>query len=91
MMYLSVYQSICDEIKKETDLGKKLVASKRPRALNNKDDGLDDPFCEAEYSAAHFDQHLVMELVGCLIKQGAGDARFILLEGLCNNSRLADA
>lgn len=64
MLYMSVYQLIKQEICAETELGRALVASKRQKVLDFGAVAKDvDPFEEAEYSAVHFDQTLVMQLV----------------------------
>lgn len=45
---------------------------------------------EAEYSAAHFDLDLVIELLKYTIQQVRNPTqRFVILEGLCNANRLA--
>ena len=44
----------------------------------------------ALYSAVHFDVHLVMELLAQTIAERRTCRRFILLEGLCNSTKLAD-
>jgi len=57
MLYMSVYQLIKNEICAETELGRALGQSKREKAMDfggaNAD--LEDPFCEADYSAVHYD------------------------------------
>ena len=89
MLYLSVYQLIRREILAETDLGRALLHSKREKAL---DFGplakAHDPYQEREYSAVHFDQTLVMQLVQRRIAETRTNQRFILLEGFCNSSKL---
>lgn len=89
MLYLSVYQLIRSEILAETDLGRALAASKRDKKLNFQTPlRTEDPFEEDKYSAAHFDQTLVMQLVQSKIAENRTSQRFILLEGLCNSSKL---
>jgi len=45
---------------------------------------------EADYSAAHFDLELVIEVLKHTVTQVRQPAqRLVLLEGLCNSSRLA--
>jgi hypothetical protein len=47
-----------------------------------------DPHDEQQFSAVHFDLHLVMELIQHTIAQRRTNQRFILLEGLCNSGKL---
>lgn len=47
-----------------------------------------DPFAEADFSAVHFDQTLVMQLVQQKIAAYRTNQKFILLEGFCNSSKL---
>lgn len=62
MIYVSVYQLIRQHISEGTAFGKRLQATKKPRAivLNTQ---TKDEFDEAEFSAAHFDLPLVVELI----------------------------
>jgi len=48
-----------------------------------------DAHDEMQYSAVHFDVHLVMELLQQTIAERRTCQRFILLEGLCNSNKLA--
>ena len=90
MLYLSVYQLIRKEILAETDLGVALKNSKREKELDfGHVTKQVDPFQEAEYSAVHFDQTLVMQLVQRKIAESRTNQRFILLEGFCNTNKLA--
>jgi hypothetical protein len=89
MIYLSVYQLLRQHISEGTPLGQRLLATKKPRAivLNTQ---TKDEFDEAEYSAAHFDLSLVLEVVRHTLQQVRTPAhRFVLIEGLCNAGRLA--
>lgn len=61
MLYMSVYQLIKQEICAETALGRALLSSKRQKGMDFGPVAKDvDPFEEAEYSAVHFDQTLIM-------------------------------
>ena len=89
MVYLSAYQVIRQHIEDGTAFGKRLLATKKPRDIIQQTVTKDE-FCELEYSAAHFDLALVIELLRHTIAQvRVPSQRFVLLEGLCNNSRLA--
>ena len=62
-LYISVYQLIRQHIQERTDMGKALLACKKPKALNDSvryADGAEDEFEEQEYSAAHFDLKMVL-------------------------------
>jgi len=87
MLYLSVYQLIKQHITEGTSMGKALLASKKPKMLMNPP-GIKDEFNEAEYSAAHFDLHLVAQLVKQTIQERRTNQKYILLEGLCNSGKL---
>jgi len=93
MLYISVYQLIRQHIQESTAWGKKLVAAKRPKALNDAvrlGEGLDDEYEEAEYSAAHFDMKVVLELLAATMMEKRTNQNFVLLEGLCNQKKLED-
>lgn len=62
MLYLSAYQIIKQHIEGQTEYGKKLLASKRDKNIQLTTQ-VRDEFNEAEFSAAHFDQALVMDLL----------------------------
>lgn len=90
-MYLSVYQLIKGHIEQGTEWGKKLVASKKSKALSivNQMQGKDE-FMEEDFSAAHFDLAMVVELVCHTITQQRRPYQsFILLEGLSNSGHLS--
>lgn len=90
-MYLSVYQLIKQHIEQGTAFGKLLIAAKKTKNLNLGAalDGQKDEFAEEDYSAAHFDLDLVVELVcNTIAQQRRPYQTFILLEGLCNSARL---
>ena len=63
MLYMSVYQLICKEIKADTDLGRALAQSKREKQLDLGAAEMEDSFNEGDFSAVHYDQTLVMQLV----------------------------
>jgi len=48
-----------------------------------------DEFSEAEFSAVHYDQQLVMQLLRETITEKRTNQKFVLLEGLCNKEKLA--
>ena len=87
MLYISAYQLIKNHICGNTELGQRLKSCrKQVELVNNSDDSLG----ECEFNPAHFDLHLVMEVIADCISKSRTDQQFILLEGLCNNSRLAE-
>jgi hypothetical protein len=89
MVYLSAYQVIRQHIEESTDYGKRLLATKKPRDIVLQTQTKDE-FSELEYSAAHFDLELVVEILRHTVAQVRSPSqRFVLLEGLCNASRLA--
>lgn len=87
MIYLSVYQLIRQHIEQDTDMGRKLLASKQVKELelNN---NVKDEFGESEYSSVHYKLSLVMELIQQTIREKRTNQKYILLEGLCNNRKL---
>jgi hypothetical protein len=92
MLYLSVPQLIGENIKNNTKLGQKLLASKQEKPLIEAFNsiGIVDPHNEAEFSGAHFDTSLVMEVIQSTVAQRRTDQSFILLEGVCNSGKLAN-
>lgn len=50
-----------------------------------------DEFNEAEFSAVHFNQKLVMELIDHTITMNRTNQKYIILEGLCNSPKLTQA
>ena len=86
MLYMSVYQLIKKEIEANTDIGQALNASKKLKAVSL--DANKDEFEEAKYSPVHFSMPLVMDLVTQTIAANRTNQKFILLEGLCNSSKL---
>jgi hypothetical protein len=47
-----------------------------------------DEFEEAQYSPVHFEISVVMQLLRHTIKEKRTNQKFVLLEGLCNSSKL---
>lgn len=91
MVYLSVYQLIKQHIEENTDFGKRLVATKKPKDIYLQTAQTKDEFGEHEYSAAHFDLDLVIDLLKyTLARVRTPTQRIVLIEGMCNSSRLAD-
>lgn len=62
MIYLSVYQLIKQHIEDDTEMGRKLVASKQKKELELITN-VKDEFGEEEYSSVHYNLQLVMDLV----------------------------
>lgn len=72
-------------------MGKALLASKKPKQLNDNArsaDGAEDEFEENEYSAAHFDLNLVLKMLSETLIEKRTSQQYILLEGLCNGKKL---
>ena len=91
MVYLSVYQLIKQHIEENTDFGKRLVATKKPKDIYLQTAQAKDEFGEHEYSAAHFDLDLVIDLLKyTLARVRTPTQKIVLIEGMCNSSRLAD-
>lgn len=71
--------------------GKKLEACRKARDLSAAvvmAEGIKDEFDEAQYSAVHFDFKCVIDLINCTISQKRTSQEYILLEGLCNNTKM---
>jgi adenylate kinase family enzyme len=62
MVYLSAYQVIRQHIEDKTEFGRRLLATKKPKEIVLHTQTKDE-FAELEYSAAHFDLELVVELL----------------------------
>jgi hypothetical protein len=92
MLYLSVPQLIGENIKNNTKLGQKLAASKQEKPLIEAFNsiGIVDPHNEAEFSGAHFDPSVVMEVIQQTVSERRSDQSFILLEGVCNSGKLSN-
>ncbi len=63
MMYISVFQLIKKEIEGNTEFGKRLLSTKKTKPLASGEYAGKDEQTEEEYSAAHFDLDLVVELI----------------------------
>jgi hypothetical protein len=68
-------------------MGKDLCLTKRTKELTLEAETV-DPWDEEQYSAVHFDQTLVIKLVQQKISENRTNQKYILLEGLCNSSKL---
>ena len=68
MVYISAYQVIKQHIEENSEYGKKLIASKKPKQIEA-DLHVRDEFKEAEYSPVHFDLVVVMNLLKDTIYQ----------------------
>ena len=88
MIYISAYQVIREHVQNNTAWGKKLVAGKKSKAI---DQSLQvrDEFNEAEFSPVHFDIVSVMQLLKETISDKRTNQKFVLLEGLCNYQKLS--
>lgn len=86
-LYISVYQTIKQHIETNTDLGKRLLATKKSKDIRLQTQAKDE-FLEIDYSAVHFDLDLVVELVKQTIASVRRNQKFILLEGFCNSGKL---
>jgi hypothetical protein len=90
MLYLSVYQLIKAHITGNTSMGKSLMATRKIRELTPETMSNADNFQEHEYSAVHYDMELVIKLIQATISEKRTTQQFILLEGVCNNSKLTE-
>jgi hypothetical protein len=61
-LYISVYQTIKQHIENNTEMGKKLLATKKQKDIRLQTQAKDE-FLEIDYSAVHFDLDLVVELI----------------------------
>lgn len=69
-------------------MGKRLILTKRPQPIDL--GSAEDDHKEQMYSAVHFDQSLVIELVQQKISENRTSQKFVLLEGVCNSSKLCN-
>jgi hypothetical protein len=88
LIYISVYQLIRKHIEGNTEFGQQLLATKKPREIKINSQTKDE-FQEVDYSAIHFDLPLVLRLIKTTINEVLRNQKYILLEGLCNSSKLA--
>lgn len=65
MLYLSVHQLIREHVRNNTKFGERLLDSRHQVALSDAfhQVGVIDAHDEMQYSAVHFDLHLVMEMI----------------------------
>lgn len=54
------------------------------------EDGEEDEYEEAKYSAVHYDMKIVMQMLQQTLIEKRTDQKFILLEGFCNSKKLED-
>lgn len=59
LVYISVYQTIKQHIENNTEMGKKLLATRKTKDIKLQTQAKDE-FMEFEYSAVHFDLDLVI-------------------------------
>jgi hypothetical protein len=82
MVYASVSQVLKQHIESKTDLGKALLATKKPRNTVDVPDHKEDD----EYSAVHFDLDKVFQTLVYHISQVRTPAhRYLVIEGLCGS------
>lgn len=86
MIYISVYQLIKEHIEKQSEWGLKLLATKKPKFLNIMSRAKDE-FKELEYSPAHFEQVLVMDLLKETIGKLSTNQKYVIIEGMCNTNK----
>lgn len=91
MLYLSVHQLIREHVRNNTKFGERLLDSRHQVALSDAfhQVGVIDAHDEMQYSAVHFDLHLVMEMISQTVAERRTNQRFIMIEGLCNSGKLA--
>ena len=90
MIYVSAYQIIKKNIEEKTKWGQKLVAEKKPKNLALSK-AIRDRFDEEQYSPVHFDIQLVCNLIKNTIAEMRQNQKFVLLEGMCNSTKLQSA
>jgi hypothetical protein len=88
LVYISAYQLLRHHIENDTPYGKRLAASKKPKHIKIQTSQQKDEFKENDYSAAHFDFNLVLDVVKDKINQMRTNQKFIVIEGICNSSKL---
>ena len=86
LIYISVYQLIKEHIEKESEWGKKLCATRKPKVLNIQSRAQDE-FKELEFSPAHFEQVLVMDLLKETISKLQTGQKYVIIEGMCNTNK----
>lgn len=92
MLYLSVHQLIREHIRNNTKFGERLLESRHQVSLSEAfhQVGVIDAHDEMQYTAVHFNLHLVMEMIQSTVAERRTNQRFILIEGLCNSNKLAN-
>jgi len=88
MVYISAYQVLKHHVQSNTEWGKKLTATRCTKEISP-DLMVRDEFNEAMYSPIHYDLPLVMQLLKETITEKRTNQKFVLLEGLCNKTKLA--
>jgi len=89
MLYISVYQLIKQHILANSSWGKLLCESRTNKEMCLPAN-VSDEIGEGEYSAVHFKQKLVMDLVSHTIAENRTNQKFIILEGVCNSNKLTN-
>ena len=87
LIYVSVYQLIRKHIESNSEFGRKLLETKKPREIKINSQTKDE-FQEVDYSAIHFDFPVVLKLIKSTINDTLRNQKYILLEGLCNANKL---
>lgn len=87
LLYISVYQLIKQHIENQTSWGKRLQATQRNKEITLTTQ-VRDEFNELEYTAVHFDQKVVLELIKATVVEQRQNQKFILLEGMFNQSKI---
>ena len=87
LIYISVYQIIRKNIEGNTEFGRKLLETKKPREIKINSQTKDE-FQEADFSAIHYDFPLVIKLIKSTVNGVLRNQKYILLEGLCNANKL---
>lgn len=90
MLYVSVYQLIKENIQKGSELGKALMKSCQPKELKDARNAKHGEKDEFEFSAVHYDTPTVIKLIKETVQSLRTNQQFILLEGLCNATKLAN-
>ena len=89
MVYVSVYQLVRRHLQDNTEMGKKLRATRKPKDISIQSQAKDE-FDELEFSAAHFDLHLIVDMIKQTIAQVRTCEKFILLEGMFNTTKFKE-
>lgn len=89
MIYLSACQVIAQHVQGKTKWGELLTAGKRKNCIKF-EGGVDDQFNESEFAPSLYDQKLVLDLIRTTIQDKRTNQKYVLLEGFCNSSKLAD-